>query len=55
MLGGETFGHFFAADIRTPFFSVDILKKRALIGMHLIAEEGRGGKSACRSPVLGDL
>ena len=40
MPGSETFSPFFAADIRTPLFSADVLKKCALIGMLLIAEEG---------------
>ena len=37
--GGETFSPFFAAGIRTPFFSADVLKKCALIALHLVAEE----------------
>ena len=41
MPGSETVGPFFAADIRTPFFSADVLKC-ALVGMHLISEKKRG-------------
>ena len=37
--GSETFSLFFNADIRTPLFSADVLKKRALIALHVIAEE----------------
>ena len=40
---GETFSPFFNADIRTTLFSADVLKKCALIALHLIAEEGRDG------------
>ena len=40
--GSENFSPFFTADIRTPFFSADVLKKCALIAMHPAAEEGRG-------------
>ena len=36
---GETFSPFINADIRTPFFSADVLKKCAFIALHLIAEE----------------
>ena len=40
---GETFGPFFNADIRTPhpspLFSADVLKKFALIALHVMAEE----------------
>ena len=39
----ETFSPFFNADIRTPLFSADVLKKCALIALHVIAEEGRDG------------
>ena len=53
MPGSETFGPFFAADIHTPFFSGDVLKKCAPIATHLIAEEGRGGESGCRTPDFG--
>ena len=41
MPGSETFCPFFASDIRTLFFSADVLKKCALVGMHLKTEEGR--------------
>ena len=40
---GETFSPFFNADIRTPLFSADVLKKCAVIALHMIAEEGRDG------------
>ena len=52
--GSETFSPFFNADIRTPLFSADVLKKCALIALHLIAEEGRGGEDGCHAPGLGD-
>ena len=48
------FSTFSAADIRTPFFSADVLKKCALIARHLLAEEGRGGESGSQAPDLGD-
>ena len=35
VLGSETFSPFFNADIRTPLFSADVLKKCALIGLAL--------------------
>ena len=41
--GSETFRPFFNADIRTPLFSADVLRKCALIALHLIAEERRDG------------
>ena len=44
MPGSETFSLFFTADIRAPFFSADVLKKCALIALHLMVEEGRGGE-----------
>ena len=47
-------GPFFTADIRTSFFSADVLKKCALIALHLIAEDGRGRESGCQAPDLGD-
>ena len=34
---------FFNADIRTPLFSADVLKKCALLVLHIIAEGGRDG------------
>ena len=52
-LVGETFSPFFNADIRTSLFSADALKKCALIALHWIAEEGRGG-DGCHAPGLGD-
>ena len=43
---------FFNADIRTPLFSTDVLKKCAFIALHVIAEEGRGGEDGCHAPGL---
>ena len=40
MLDSETFS-LHQSDIRTPLFSVDLLKKYALLALHVIAEEGR--------------
>ena len=37
-----------------PFFSADVLKKCALIALHLIAEEGRGGEDGCHASGLED-
>ena len=37
-----------------PLFSADVLKKCALIALHVIAEEGRGGEDGCHAPGLGD-
>ena len=34
---------FFNADIRTSLFSADILKKCALLSLHIISEEERDG------------
>ena len=51
MPGGVTFSPFFTANVRTSFFFVGVLKKCALIAMHFIAEEERGG---CRTPGLGN-
>ena len=48
MPGSETSSPFFTADIRTPFFSADVLKKCALIA------KGRGGESGCQTPDSGD-
>ena len=48
----ETFSPFTNADIRTLLFSADVLKKCALIALHLIAEERRNGEG-CRAPGLG--
>ena len=39
--GNKNFSPFFDADIRAPFFSAGVLKKCALIALHVIAEEGR--------------
>ena len=47
------FSPFFNADIRTPFFSADVLKKCALLALHLVAEEGRDG-DGFQVPGLGD-
>ena len=55
MLGSDTVIPFLNADIRTPFFSADVLKKCALIALHLIAEEGRGGEDGCHAPGLGRM
>ena len=54
MPGSETFSPFITADIRTPFFSADVLQKCALIALHLVAEEGRGGEDGCHAPDLRD-
>ena len=51
--GSETFSPFFNADIRTSLFSADVLKKCALLALHVIAEEGRDG-DGCHVPGLGD-
>ena len=54
MPGSETFSPFINADIRVPFFfSADVLKKCALLSLHLIAEEGRGA-GGCYAQGLGD-
>ena len=50
--GSETFSLFFNADIRTLRFSANVLKKCALIALHLIAEEGRGGEDGGHAPGL---
>ena len=42
--GSENFSPFPNADIRAPFFAADVLKKCALLALHLIAEEGRNGE-----------
>ena len=54
MSGSETFSPFLNADIRTPFFSADVLEECALFALHLIAEEGRGGEDGCHAPDLED-
>ena len=51
--GSETFSPFFNADIRTRLFSADVLKKCALVALHVIVE-GRGGEDGCHTPDLGD-
>ena len=53
MPGSETFSPFFNADIRTPLFSACVLKKCAIIALHIIAEEGRGA-DGCYAPGLED-
>ena len=35
-------------------FSADVLKKCALIALHIIAEEGEGGEGGCHAPDLRD-
>ena len=52
--GSETYSSFVNADIRTSLFSADVLKKCALIALHVIAEEGRVGEDGCHAPGLGD-
>ena len=47
--GSENFSPFFNADIRTSFFSAGVLDRCALIALHSIAEEGRGG-DGCHAP-----
>ena len=55
MQGSETLGPFFSADIRAPpLFSADVLKKCALLVLHQIAEEERGGEDGCLAPDPGD-
>ena len=49
----ETFSPFFNAGIRTLLFSADVLKKCALLALHVIAEEGRDGHG-CHVPGLED-
>ena len=53
MPGSETFSPFFAAEFRSFFFSADLLKKCALVALHLIAEEGKDSESGCRIPEFG--
>ena len=45
---------FFHADIRTPFFTAEVLKKCAPIALHIVAEDGEGGEDGCHAPDLGD-
>ena len=49
----ETFSPFSNADIRTTLFSAHVLKKCALIALHVIAEKRRDG-DGCHVPGLGD-
>ena len=53
VLVGETFSPFFNAGIRAALFSADVLKKCALLELHIIAEEGRDG-DRFQVPGLGD-
>ena len=53
MPGSATFSPFLNADIRTSYFSADVLDNCALIALHLIAEERRNG-DGCHAPGLGD-
>ena len=53
MPGSETLSPFFAADIRTSYFSADVVKNCALIALRAIAEEGRGEDVGCRARGLG--
>ena len=54
MTGSETFSSFLQCrHPLPPLFSVNVLKKCALIALHVIAEEGRDG-DGCRVPGLGD-
>ena len=50
---GETFSPFFNADFRNPLLSADVLKKCALVALHIIAEEGEGG-DGFQVPCSGD-
>ena len=50
---GQIFSPFINADIRTLLFSADVLRKCALLAMHLIAEEGRDADGS-HAPGLGD-
>ena len=54
MPGSETFSPSFAADIRRPFFSADVLTKCALIALHLLEEDGGVESGSGWSPDLGD-
>ena len=47
VLGSKTLSTFFNADVRSPLFSAYVLKKCALIALHVIAGEGRDG-DGCR-------
>ena len=48
----ETFSPLINLGIRSPFFSADLLKKCALIALHVIVEEGRDG-DGCHVTGLG--
>ena len=50
MPGRETCSPLFNAYIRTSSFSADVLKKCALMALHLIAQEGKDSESGCRFP-----
>ena len=50
----EKLSPLFAADIRAPCFSADVLKKCALIALDLTAEERRSGENGCHAPDLWD-
>ena len=52
--GSGTFSPLFNADICSSLFSADVLKKCALIALHMIAEEGRDEEVGCCAPGLGD-
>ena len=52
MPGSETFGPFYNADIRT-LLSLLMSSRRALVALHVVAEEGRDGEVGCRAPGLG--
>ena len=52
MPGKETFGPFFEADIRTPFFFEEVLTECAL---HLLAEKGGLKPSDSESQDLKDM
>ena len=38
-----------------PFFSADVLKKCALVGMHVIVEDERSERGVGQTPDLGDM
>ena len=46
------FLHYSEGAGRTSLFSADILKKCALVALHLIAEEGGDGEDGCHAPGL---
>ena len=55
MSGSEIFSPCSLLTSAPPFFSADVLKKCALIGTHLMAEEGRVESSGFRTPDVGDM